>query len=636
MSANANNTIDVPMNLEQIQGNVIGFNKPFQTFLFLNFNSSDGARGWLASIAPKITNADKVLDTRKNFREQRRQARRQRDEAGEPGAQVLPAPPQREPSTEVWYNVAFTYAGLEVLQSAPLDGFPPEFKGGMASRADILGDWGDNAPDKWRFGKVQVVDGVTRVDTPVHALLILASDDDGKLGTEVGDRRAELGGFQIKALHVEEGKPINGTPGTEHFGFRDDVSQPGIRNDAVNPPDLLQQGQVRICPGEFVLGYPRHDPDEEPGTETKLGAEAEPSPIWTENGSYVVVRRLKQHVASFNRSVTEGATKHGITEELFKAKLVGRYPSGAPLAALKQHVANANQGPPGAGADPGQPGSPLLDDQNINNFDYRGDSDGNLVPLGAHIRRLHPRDQVAGNRSFIETKRILRRGIPYARAEDDRGLIFVCYQRSIKEQYEFLQQSWANDPHFPAPGQRSAWPGRDPLIGSGRGEDHRARKFHIPNNKNVDHASLARWITMTGGDYFFSPSLQALGDLVTGRLLDVTERRRDEAVRGQVVAERTRDIAERRHHDAQRMVEEAGDDLAVAQEATAAVERGDHVRGGMHGQQAAERRKADVERRWEEAKRAVKETEDALGAAERRLGSATDELGAAEREWRKS
>ena len=53
-------------------------------------------------------------------------------------------------------NVAFTWPGLQALglDSAALESFPGELREGMtnAYRARVLGDHGESAPERWRWG----------------------------------------------------------------------------------------------------------------------------------------------------------------------------------------------------------------------------------------------------------------------------------------------------------------------------------------------------------------------------------------------------------------------------------------------------------------------------------------------------
>src|SRR4051812_25247330 len=55
------------------------------------------------------------------------------------------------PAGDDWVSVALTFAGLKALgvPKESLDSFPPEFREGMAARASILGDVGENAPEHW-------------------------------------------------------------------------------------------------------------------------------------------------------------------------------------------------------------------------------------------------------------------------------------------------------------------------------------------------------------------------------------------------------------------------------------------------------------------------------------------------------
>ena len=52
---------------------------------------------------------------------------------------------------ETSLTVAFTYHGLKALgvPQASLDSFAPEFRQGMAARAEVLGDVGESGPDHW-------------------------------------------------------------------------------------------------------------------------------------------------------------------------------------------------------------------------------------------------------------------------------------------------------------------------------------------------------------------------------------------------------------------------------------------------------------------------------------------------------
>jgi deferrochelatase/peroxidase EfeB len=141
--------------------------------------------------------------------------------------------------------------------------------------------------------------------------------------------------------------------GHEHFGFKDGVSQPGIRGRLSDAPDdfitprypaapsgvgagdqrpqlYAKPGQQLVWPGQFLLGEPRQD------TENLLDSAAAPDPpnypTWARRGSYLVCRRLWQDVPGFWDFAASAAARAGITTEHLASMMVGRWPSGAPLA----------------------------------------------------------------------------------------------------------------------------------------------------------------------------------------------------------------------------------------------------------------------------------------------------------------
>ena len=86
-----------------------------------------------------------------------------------------------------WVTVAFTWNGLRALgvDEASLATFPEEFKQGMAARAEMLGDTGDNAPEHW-------VGGLASPD--LHAIAILfARDEAERDAVRSGARKARRG-----------------------------------------------------------------------------------------------------------------------------------------------------------------------------------------------------------------------------------------------------------------------------------------------------------------------------------------------------------------------------------------------------------------------------------------------------------
>ena len=70
-----------------------------------------------------------------------------------------------------WVTAAFSWNGLRALglDEASLASFPEEFKQGMVTRAEMLGDTGLNAPQHW-------VGGLASPD--LHAIVILFARDE--------------------------------------------------------------------------------------------------------------------------------------------------------------------------------------------------------------------------------------------------------------------------------------------------------------------------------------------------------------------------------------------------------------------------------------------------------------------------
>ena len=83
--------------------------------------------------------------------------------------------------------------------------------------------------------------------------------------------------------------------------------------------------------------------------------------------------------------------------------------------------------------------------------------------------------------------------------QQPRGLYFICLQTSIARGFEFIQQTWLNNPGF---GRLNGE--RDPLTGAGC-------PFTIPADPvRLRLPKLPRFVTTRGGGYFFLPSLSAL------------------------------------------------------------------------------------------------------------------------------
>jgi Dyp-type peroxidase family len=494
---------EITVDLDEIQGNILaGFNKDHEALLFLTFRDGPGARRWLSELLGDVATMREVLAFNRLFKLIR--ARRSTED-------------DTDTIQATWVNVALTYQGLVALGQADagLASFEDAFRHGMSQRAEQLGDDGDAAPQHW-VGELG--------SQEVHGLLIIASDRRDDLHRAIAHQIRRLSAHRIAVVFQQEGATRVDNPGHEHFGFKDGISQPGLKGvhqPNPNNPEQGDPGQDLVQPGEFVLGYPTQpgpppqpSPSPYPPPSQPQPAAGEPSksgPDWTRNGAYLVFRRLRQDVLAFQQQMGQLAGTEQISEDLMGAKVVGRYKSGAPLEVTKAQA-----------SDPGIADPSLLDDEHVNAFEYEpDDADGTVVPRAAHIRKAYPRNEAtpAGGEPDTQRHRLLRRGIPFGLSfrhgapahsprgphpeyPEDRGLLFLCYGRSIENQFELVQQQWVNDPKFPQAGD-----GVDGVLSQG--------DFRLPGERQ-EHVTLQRFVTMTGGEYFFSPSITALKLLAGG------------------------------------------------------------------------------------------------------------------------
>ena len=372
-----------------------------------------------------------------------------------------------------WVTVAFTWNGLRALgvNEDALATFPEEFRQGMAARATILGTTGANHPDHWAGGLAS---------GDLHAIVILFARDVPE--RERCRKEHEQFVVQCEGVEVLSSLDLEAIPpftyAHEHFGYRDRLSQPLIAGTDEEPTP----GSGRpIKPGEFFLGYSDEENDHP----------ALPQPeILSRNGSYLAYLKMEEHVGAFRDFLRQ----HGNTpeeQELIAAKLMGRWRSGAPL------VLAPEKDDPELGRDL----------QRTNDFDYgKMDPHGYGCPLGAHIRRMNPRDTAAN----MQRRKMIRRGgtygppLPEAVPEDgkERGIAAFVGCASLVRQFEFAMNVWANDPTFHELGNE-----RDPFVGTQDG----SYDLTIPKRpikKKIK--GLTAFTTIRGGAYFFLPGMKAL------------------------------------------------------------------------------------------------------------------------------
>lgn len=449
--------------------------------------------------------------------------------------EVVPAERERRAETRV-VNVALTYRGLASLglDDDSRATFPVAFKEGIASkrRARILGDSGQDAPELWDWGGPSPPE----LEREIDLVQLIFAPDEASLEAQVEQREAQrtgVGGTR-EIVRLTAGRQEDTR---EHFGFADGVAQPDFEEDRRaaraerrRAASGMAQNPTFLNPGEVVLGY-KDSYDKFPPTPT-VARERDPGGLLRDapasgpsagrrdlgrNGTYVVFRQLAQHPAEFWQFL-DGATRRpdgssDVEAQLrLAAKMVGRWPSGAPLGKHSDRDPHL--------------GSPTLSKDDAFRYAEDGDADGFGCPIGAHIRRANPRDSLPPDPktalASADRHRLVRRGRLYGTrldppwvdlynmrqpnpppADDERGLFFICLNTDLERQFEFVQQTWVNNAVF-----AGLYDERDPLIGSRDDDAERMTIQAEPLRRRV--AGLGRFVTVRGGAYFFLPGVSTL------------------------------------------------------------------------------------------------------------------------------
>jgi deferrochelatase/peroxidase EfeB len=182
------------LDLDRIQGFVVrGYRLPLAGYIFLRIDDPARAAAWIAEITNDVLTA---------------------------------APWSAKPDSGV--NIAFSHAGLSALQlpSATLASFPQEFREGMAARASVLGDEGDNAPANWE---------APLGSEDVHILVMISAAHQQALSAH--DRRIRRSVEQAGGLTTIYDDIGSALPGNrEHFAYADGFAQPDIEGAALSQP----------------------------------------------------------------------------------------------------------------------------------------------------------------------------------------------------------------------------------------------------------------------------------------------------------------------------------------------------------------------------------------------------------------
>jgi Dyp-type peroxidase family len=316
----------------------------------------------------------------------------------------------------------------------------------------------------------------------IDAMVLLADDDEYRLSRTLDEVTAGAAGV-VEVLTTERGRVLRkkfprGILAIEHFGYQDGVSNPlMIRQDA--DAEMQERGNAHWDPtAPLSLALVR-----EPGDGGY--------------GSFMVFRKLEQDVAAFRGAVRDLASHAGRPAEEIGSMAVGRFEDGTPAVPTVTIV---------QGADP-------------NDFHYDQDPAGSKCPYHAHIRKTNPRGDVpriiGAPAEFERARRVVRRGITYGDRPDlveggvdtpatGVGLLFMCFQGNL-DQFA-IQQEGSDSNDFVRAGA-----GVDAVIGQ-----NAAPVAQTWPSDGTETFTMANFVRLLGGEYFFAPSMAFLRGLAYG------------------------------------------------------------------------------------------------------------------------
>lgn len=444
--------------LDNLQANILkGHGRDFAHHLFFRFNDEAPGycREWIRQFAySSITSAKEQLEQTKQFNEH---------EITDGGPII---------------TLSLSSSGYDKLNLTSSKPTSSAFQNGLSGSAELLND--DKRNWEEAFGE--------QVD-----MLIIIADDDRSNAEGLAAQIINQASRFATLLIDQKGnvlKMINGI-GIEHFGYADGISQPLYMENEIEKQALNKHWRDDTY--LFLLLAA------DPGTEVEDSF-----------GSYLVFRKLEQNVKGFNTAEKSLPTVNDVNgddnDDLAGALLVGRFENSMPVAITS---IDFQSNPPCT----------------TNDFDYSNDTSALRCPFHAHTRLMNPRngDTVAGD---VREHRITRRGIPYDEVgripegkhasiteemlddnqpESGVGLLFMCYQSQIENQFEILQGFWANNGQI---GPHSIGT-QDSLISQGTNPD-KTLPIQWGHPAQCNPFNFQKFVTMKGGEYFFTPSVSFL------------------------------------------------------------------------------------------------------------------------------
>ena len=486
--------------LDNLQGNILrGHGRDHSVHIFLQFrpNRGEAAKDWIAKLAQeeRITSALKQLEEAKN---------------------------RRDDGDKVFCSFFLSARGYDTLG---IPNIPDDkaFQQGMSSRRILAGSnpaLNDPPLREW----------APPYQRKIHAMLLLACKDETILRQAVDSYMTGVKEF-ARICPVEHGWVRRNAQhqSIEHFGYVDGGSQPLFFKRNTPNEKVGEEGpkawDPHAGPSLVLVKDPNGDPD-------KTGIPA--------YGSYLVFRKLKQDVDGFDRALEDLADALHLKNhdrQRAEALVMGRFRDGTPLVL---------QGTP-------VPTAPVPAALAPNDFTFSSDPQGLKCPFQAHIRKMNPRGErdrvvqsalaatlkrlsVAGQEEYDSVQsalaveynerrhRIARRSVLYGihQKEHDEnprltstpevGVLFMCYQKDIRRQFEYLQANWANNENAPAQGSAP-----DALIGRMKSDQETIAQQWPQrwNGMRSEHEtfSFQSFVTLRGGEYFFAPSISFLRNI---------------------------------------------------------------------------------------------------------------------------
>lgn len=464
--------------LSDLQGNILrGHGRDYSVHLFLQFkpNQVQPLKEWIKSFAEKVTSAQKQAEDAVKFR-------------------------TTKIAGDIFINFFLSRKGYEALEfpAFRIPGDQP-FRFGMKNDT-IRNLLGDPVIEEWDTG----------LQGEIHALVQIADDNLDNLQLAVDDITRQLG-LMAEVVHRENGFILRNDKGDiiEHFGFIDGISQPlflkrdieRVRNIEIQK---IRESNPNLSEEAIEELIKEWDSKWNPRAPLSLVLAKDPNGKLEDSyGSYLVYRKLEQDVSAFVDAQASLAKELGdIDQELAGALMMGRFRDGTPLTLS----------------------STATKDQ-TNSFDFSDDQQAFKCPFHTHVRKSNPRGDTGRIVSSGETyeqalekergHRIARRGISYGATDQTKalsnraGLLFLCYQADIANQFNFMQWAWSNPNNFVQVNV-----GTDPIIGQAA-PDARNQNWPIkwgePETKPGFNFQL--WVHLKGGEYFFSPSISSLKNI---------------------------------------------------------------------------------------------------------------------------